>query len=245
MDTPISTAAPRAESVSFFASQVWRKTTFQFVIAASLIFVVTTIIAMLTYAGGTRAIPQNAGYSFFTNFFSDLGRTVSHSNAPNTLSMILFSSALTIAGAALAVFFLAFTQFFPTPRWARVLSILGSMFGIASAICFVGVAFTPANVLSSAHGQFVLYAFGLFPIAVICYIPVILKRDHYPNIYAFSFIAFAVLLILFFALMRLGPRTDTPEGLLIQATGQKLIVYASILSIVFQSWGALRVNAKS
>ena len=33
-------------------------------------------------------------------------------------------------------------------------------------------------------------------------------------------------------------RGTTPEGLVIQATGQKIIVYASILSILFQALGA-------
>ena len=244
MDKAISTTAPRPQTISFFESPLWRKTTFQFVVAACSIFVLATVIAMFTYGGGTSDNPQNAGYSFFTNFFSDLGRTVSYNGNANTISMVLFSSALTITGAGLAVFFLAFTQFFTHTRWTRVLSIIGSIVGIGSALCFIGVAFTPADIARPLHGQFVLWAFGLFPIAVICYIPVILHRDEYPNIYAWSFIAFAVLLILYFVLLRMGPRGTTPEGLLIQATGQKIIVYASIVSIFFQTLGAWHVNAK-
>lgn len=234
-----TTPVPAPATVHF-----WRITVFQIVIAASLAFVAVTILAMFAYTGGTNANPQNPGYSFFTNFFSDLGRTVSYNGLPNPISRVLFSTALTCAGAGLALFFIAFTQFFVTPHWARVLSFVGSLFGIGAGICFIGVAFTPADIARPWHGQFVLWAFALFPIAVLCYIPVILKRDEYPNIYAFSFIAFAVLLVLYFVLLRMGPRADTPDGLLIQATGQKVIVYASILSIVFQSMGALRVNSR-
>ncbi len=244
MENTLSANAPNAQPASFFTSHLWRKTTFQFVLVGCSIFVVATVIAMFTYGGGTSDNPQNAGYSFFTNFFSDLGRTVSYSGAPNTISMLLFSTALTIAGAGLAIFFLAFTQFFTHTRWTRVLSIIGSIVGIGSALCFIGVAFTPADIARPMHGQFVLWAFGLFPVAVICYIPVILHRDEYPNVYAWSFIAFAVLLILYFVLLRMGPRGATPEGLLIQATGQKIIVYASIVSIFFQTLGARHVNAK-
>lgn len=244
MDNAIFTEGSRAQTVPFFASRLWRQTTFQFVIGATLYFLFATILAMFVYGGGTAENPQNAGYSFFTNFFSDLGRTVSYSGTPNTLSMLLFSSALTMAGAGLAVFFLAFTQFFTHTRWTRVLSILGTAFGVGAALCFVGVAFTPADILRPMHSQFVLWAFGLFPLAVILYIPVILHRDEYPNLYAWSFIAFAALLILYFVLLRMGPRSTTPEGLLIQATGQKIIVYASIASIFFQTLGARHVNAK-
>ena len=39
-----------------------------------------------------------------------------------------------------------------------------------------------------------------------------------------------------------GPRSETPQGLLIQVTGQKIIAYASIISVLIQSLGALRVN---
>lgn len=222
-------------------SGFWTKTVFQIVVLACLTFVVVTVVAMFTYAGGTNADHNHPGYAFFTNFFSDLGRTIAYNDQPNSLSMFLFSSALTFAGLGLALFFIAFARFFPTPRWAQVLSLLGSLFGVASALCFIGVAFTPADLAPAAHGTFVRFAFGLFPVAVICYIPVILKRDFYPNIYAISFIAFAAILILYFALISFGPRASTPEGLLIQATGQKVIVYASILSILFQALGALNV----
>lgn len=244
MNSALASGSARIEPASTVTSQFWRKTVFQVVIGGCLTFVIATIIAMLLYAGGTNGNAQTVGYSFFTNFFSDLGRTVAYNGAPNMLSMVLFSGALVIAGLGLALFFVAFTQFFNHTRWTRVLSILGSLFGVASAICFIGVAFTPADIARPWHGQFVLWAFGLFPIAAICYIPVILRRDSYPNVYAFSFIAFAALLILYFGLLRMGPRTDTPEGLLIQATGQKIIVYGSILSILFQSWGALHVNSR-
>lgn len=222
----------------------WRKTAFQLVIGACLVFVLVTLIAMFAYVGGTDENPQNPGYSFFANFFSDLGRTVSYSGKPNQTSMVLFSGALILAGAGLALFFVAFTQFFTHTRWTRVLSIIGSFFGIASAACFIGVAMTPADIARPFHGQFVLWAFGLFPLAVICYIPVILHRDEYPNLYAWSFIAFAGLLVLYFAFLFWGPRAASPDGLVIQATGQKIIVYASILAILFQSLGALHVNSR-
>lgn len=242
MDKTVA-AAPHPRLSDFSASTLWRKTTFQIVMTACITFVVITLIAMFTYAGGTADNPQNAGYSFFTNFFSDLGRTISYSGQANTISYYLFTFALTFAGLALGIFFIAFTQFFSTPLWARGVSILGSLFGIGAGICFIGVAFTPANLARAAHGQFVLWAFGLFPLAALCYIPVILKHEIHPNRYAYSFIVFAALLVIYFLFIYFGPDSDTPNGLAIQATGQKIIVYSSILSIWYQCHGALHVNA--
>ena len=79
MQNAISTTKASAPSSGMLRSHFWRIAVFQIVIVASLAFVVVTILAMFTYAGGTGANPQNPGYSFLTNFFSDLGRTVSHS----------------------------------------------------------------------------------------------------------------------------------------------------------------------
>jgi hypothetical protein len=47
---------------------------------------------------------------------------------------------------------------------------------------------------------------------------------------------------LYVALLRFGPYIYTLAGLRIQAAGQKIIAYASILAIMAQSWGALRAT---
>jgi len=36
--------------------------------------------------------------------------------------------------------------------------------------------------------------------------------------------------------LEFGPKASTPDGLVIQATGQKIITYISIISIMVQSW---------
>ena len=44
-----------------------------------IIFVGLNILAMLLYPGGNINNPDQIGYSFIYNFFSDLGMTISHS----------------------------------------------------------------------------------------------------------------------------------------------------------------------
>ena len=56
------------------------------------------------------------------------------------------------------------------------------------------------------------------------------------------FIAFAVVLAGYVLLLTFGPSVRTWEGQMIQATGQKIIVYASIVSILVQSLGAYRLK---
>ena len=228
-----------------FRSSFWQRGVFWLVVAACLQFVVLTAVAMPFYAGGTHTDPTASGYSFLRNFFSDLGVTETRAGRPNTISAALFFTALTLAGVGLVLFFFAFTQFFAGSLLGKVLSWLGSIFGVASGLCFVGVAFTPANLYLAAHAQFVLWAFRAFPVAVIFYIVAILCQRGYPKRFALVFIVFAVLLIAYLFLLTKGPSSQTAEGLMIQATGQKVIVYASIVSILIQSLGALKVGQRA
>ena len=49
----------------------------------AILFFILSSLAMLAYPGGTATDTTRPGYSFLTNFFSDLGRTRSLSNQPN------------------------------------------------------------------------------------------------------------------------------------------------------------------
>jgi hypothetical protein len=72
------------------------------------------------------------------------------------------------------------------------------------------------------------------------YLPVLFMDKHYPKLYAWVFAVFCLMLIGYYLLMTNGPSFNSPEGLVIQVVGQKVIAYASILSIGIQSIGAYR-----
>ncbi len=218
-----------------------RRRAFLAVVIGCVQFVLLTVVAMWFYPGGTIIDPTISGYSFFGNFFSELGLTQTRAGQPNTVSAMLFVIALTLAGAGLGLFFVAFRAFFTQSLSGKVLSAIGSLFGVISGLCFVGVAFTPANVYGRAHGQFVFWAFEAFPIAVILYAIAILRDRQYPKRFALVFIAFAVLLVLYLLLMMKGPGISSPTGVIIQATGQKIIVYASIVTVFIQALGARKL----
>ena len=140
------------------------------------------------------------------------------------------------------LFFLAFPQFFRANRAQQTLGRIGSVLGVISGICFIGVAFTPADLLLDAHVEFVLWAFRLFPAAVLFYIIAIFRFEGYPRRFGWELVAFFVLLVGYILLLEFGPSaSETYWGQVIQATGQKVIVYASIASVTFQSWWALQL----
>jgi len=166
--------------------------------------------------------------------------TVTSSGEPNLPSAVLFIIALTMAGLGLVVFFLASTRFFRQVRVARALSWLGSAFGVISGLAYIAIAFTPANLLIEPHYHAVLAAFRAFLAVVVFYTAAIFVHKGYPRIYGAAYLLFAVLLAAYLWLLTQGPGLETTQGAVIQAVGQKLIVYAAIICTGFQSYGALR-----
>lgn len=221
-------------------SRFWRQTSFQLSMVVCLVFVVLTAAAMLFYPGGTTADPEASRYLFFQNFFSDLGLTEAKSGESNTVSAVLFIIALSMAGSILALFFTAFSQFFGESLPGKLLSRLGTLAGIVSGICFIGIAATPANLHGWAHMVFVDWAFRMFLLAALLYTAAILIERRYPRRMAIVFALFALLLAAYVVLITVGPSTETENGLTIQATGQKIIVYAAIIAIFIQAWAASR-----
>ncbi|MCB0727716.1 MAG: hypothetical protein KDD00_09645, partial [Ignavibacteriae bacterium] len=63
-------------------------------IVISILFIILTGLAMIAYPGGSLFDKASIHYNFSENFFSDLGATVTVSGKRNTISNILFISAL-------------------------------------------------------------------------------------------------------------------------------------------------------
>lgn len=210
----------------------------RFTIITAVQFVLLTLVAMLFYPGGTGQNPDSRGYDFLRNFFSDLGLTVAHNGEPNTLSMILFMIALSLAGLGLILFFVVWPRYFWHSWLLRGLSVTGSFFGIGAGISFIGVAFTPANLLLEAHVDFVFAAFISFFVAALFYSLAIFRNIACPNRYGIVFLVFTVLLGTYVWLLFNGPETSTDQGLIIQVVAQKTIAYASIISLFIQATGA-------
>lgn len=216
-------------------SPFWQKHVYRFVFIGCGLFVLLTIAAMLAYPGGTFTGETIVGYDFFRNFFSDLGRVTAPNGGSNTVSLILFFTALTLAGIGLALFFIAFRDFFTEDGTGTLLSLLGTVIGVASGMCFVGIALSPYDLFFDIHYQLVFWAFRTFLVSVAFYAHVIFRQNEYPRRYGWIFVAFTVFLASYLLLLTYGPEASTPSGLVIQATGQKVIVYVSILSVMAQS----------
>ena len=205
-------------------------------------FIVLTTVAMFLYPGGTHADNTTASYSFWNNFFSDLGRTAAHSVVSNTASMVLFVIALSLGGVALLLFFVAVPHHFRQTSMIRRLSTVGSIVGVVSAVSYIGIAAVPADVNQTLHRLFVDVAFSSFLLVVVCYSIAVFRNRDYPNAYAFVYLCFAVILAVYLWLLFAGPNPETDSGMRIQATGQKIVVYAVILCMFIQAYGAFQIE---
>ena len=221
---------------------VWQRP-FRIVMWACGLFIGLTIIAMFFYPGGTWADHTTVGYHFFQNFFSDLGMRTAHNGVVNPVAAALFFVALTGAGLGLVLFFLTFPRFFADHGWLKWLSWLGTAVGVWSGISFVGIAFTPADVFMDAHVSFVYRAFLSLPVAIFIFAIAIWRHPTFPKRYAAVLFSFTICLIGYVWLLFFGPSGVTAQGLDYQATGQKLIVYIAIGSMLYLASGAHQQQA--
>ncbi|MHA2100126.1 MAG: hypothetical protein ACW99A_15735, partial [Candidatus Kariarchaeaceae archaeon] len=204
-------------------------------------FLILSIIAMFTYKGGTRLDPTSKGYSFFSNFFSDLGRTISYSGEVNTVSAFIFFITLIGLGLSFLGYFLIIPELFTETDKGIKYSKLASSLGKCSVVAFIGIAFTPANLLPLIHDLLVVTGFTL--VAVVSGISFILtsKDSRFAQKYTI------VYLVLFFVILGYGglslfiPRIITPTHLIIRATTQKIVVYSLIFSFLFQNYGVWKI----
>ena len=216
-----------------------------------MIFIVSVGMAMYLYSGGVyHMVNENgaslcpgeacidphhntSGYSFFKNFLSDLGRTVTHGGHNNFHSSLLFNMALTFAGITYILFYAYLRDFLK----GNLIASLGSLFGICGAICFIGVAFTPADLFLPPHIMFNLWIFRFFLLATMCYSWVIYKSKRIDNRYLIGNVIFISSLIFYIIVLMYGPTPRDPGGLEFQAISQKFIMVNFLASIVIQTMG--------
>ena len=222
------------------SSQLLQRSAILFALLSALLFFVLSSWAMVEYPGGTILDRATVGYSFWHNYFSDLGRTRSWNGAPNALSSRLFQAGLVTVGISLGAYFLVLPGIFRTAR-ARFLAAIASMLGLMAAASYIGIALNPLNVNYGLHTLFVRAGFIAFLGMSLFYTLSMLNEPGYPKHYARAFAVFSIILGVQVVIMLFGPRSwSSPGALLLQASAQKVVVYAEMVCMVYQGVGAWR-----
>lgn len=219
-----------------------KKTIIYLGILCAIYFFVSTTLAMQAYPGGTIQNRTSEGYSFFDNYFSDLGRSRAWNREPNHRSNHYFQTSLLLVGSSLVLFFFILPSFFWEPE-AQFIAVVATICGIAASLCYIGIALTPLDYNYYRHTIFVRAGFISFLAMCFFYATAIFNERDYPNHYAWALLIFAAILFIQVAIMLGGPRSwSSPEALRLQATAQKIVVYSEILCMLYQSVGLLRVK---
>ena len=217
----------------------WQVGVFRLVVIIGFLFYLLLTISMLLYPGGTKADPHTQGYSFFTNFLSDLGQTVSLSGQSNIPSMVLFIMAMILAGIATALFSLAFTQLFTLSPFTIRFSRLGALSGLIAGLCIIGVGVVPEDLSSWLHNFCIYAALVLFVAAYLLFFLAVVRTKGLPKRISWVYIALGVVLVVYTIISVwvtfFGPAPGTPAWVIIQATGQKIIVYVAVLALLVES----------
>ena len=192
---------------------------------ALLIYIGGIFLAMPFYAGGTYAITDIATpYNFFSNFLSDLGRSVSHSTDLNFHSSFLFNNAMTVFGIFYARFVYYMTDYIGNTN--ENIALLAKISSIIACLCIIGVALTPANI-RSLYALHILFAnnifyFGGFGSALFGYL--FLKSTIVDNKYGWILIFYGISAAIYIYIMFFGPKPwESVYGLTVQASAQKAI----------------------
>lgn len=204
-------------------------------------FVISFILAMIMYAGGTINDPESMGYSFTRNFFSDLGKFTTE----NIISAMMFNLSLIVCGWSFAAYFFYFTKLFNQNTIIHILAKVGSYAGIIGALCFIGVGLTPHNLFLDYHIVFVNWAFRSFLLAGISLSVVLYKDNRFENRFAMGYFIFAILTFLYVLVLEFAPDPKISDfALIFNVIAQKIIIFAFIFSILYQSFGNSKLLAK-
>ena len=192
-----------------------------------------TLIGMYYYPGG---------YSFFGNFFSDLGMEYAWNNEPNTISRPIFHAAIYIL--SIACIFNGFLWYSlkssnKMDQKQKNYSIVGALFSPFSAIFLAGIAIFPKTAedpMVSPHSISSTIFFLMILIPMLCFYE-ITRIQSTTKKYTIPGYFYNVILLIYILIPILFPVWVDLPGIIFKPLTQKLLLY-SLLSwtISFTIW---------
>ena len=205
----------------------------------SIFGVITCLgLSMVFYQGGTMNDPSSVGYSFARNFFSDLGKYTPE----NMVSLVFFAIALTLCGVTFNAYFFYFSKLFPVKNAYQRMAIIGCVAGMFGGFCFISVGLTPSNTILGPHIFFANWAFRSFLITSVLLSIVLYNDSRFNRLYFLGYTLFALLILIYVLILEFAPNPkDSDFSLMFNVISQKAIVLVFIFSVLFQSFGNLKI----
>lgn len=190
---------------------------------------------MLFFPGGTILDHNTKGYSFFNNFFSELGRWRTHNGETKWISFFGFELALIFHSVAMFVFNLKFLEVTESKKLSKAAYYTALVSGSIFPFLLTGIAFTPCDLYLWYHMKFVYAAFGMLIPLSFAY--TILIREHHllPNKYGNVMLVIVFAIAIYILIMLFGPNPHKVGY--VQQTAQKIIVYSMIFCLLYLANG--------
>ena len=209
----------------------------------AIFFVIFQVLGMVLYPGGTIHDLSTIGYSFTSNFFSDMGAYQARNGDPNYLSMIFFSISLILVGVAFVLYYLALPKIFGNNNRNYYLSWIGTIFAFGGSICLIGTGLTPTDLVFESHIFFANNIFHSFLFTSFFYSIVIFDTNILEKRYAIGYVVFFISIFLYVGVLQFGPSASTGKSeLIFQVVAQKLIVIVFFLTVFHQTFGFSKIQ---
>ena len=209
----------------------------------AIFFVIFQVLGMVLYPGGTIHDLSTIGYSFTSNFFSDMGAYQARNGDPNYLSMIFFSISLILVGGAFVLYYLVLPKIFGNNNRNYYLSWIGTIFAFGGSICLIGTGLTPTDLVFESHIFFANNIFHSFLVTSFFYSIVIFDTNILEKRYAIGYVVFFISIFLYVGVLQFGPSASTGKSeLIFQVVAQKLIVIIFFLTVFYQTFGFSKIQ---
>jgi hypothetical protein len=224
----------------------WQQFLNLFIIIGPIQYIILTFIAMLFYPGGTLVDEYSSGYLFFSNFFSDLGRTISLSGEENIISYSIFTLTALFMGVAFLLYNVLMIWFFKESIDDKKITLkiiyLAALFGILSSLFLFGTVLAPWDIYEEGHLYFANF-FNIFGvIASFFYIVGIFRHENYPNKYGYIYLILLGLAIIYSMILISIPKEVNSETLIFQASAQKLTQYWFLICFTSQAYSLYKLT---
>lgn len=152
--------------------------------------------------------------------------------------MVLFSVALIFWSISIIPFFLAIRSLFTEGKLEKTLSTIGSLFGVIAAICLIGIAFTPADILIGPHMIFVYIGYISLFIVGVTYSITLYKSEKLTRQYAIIFIIWTIIFFVTLLMGAVGLAGDRSTMVI----GQKIGRFTNLICFAYVGYGAWKLE---
>ncbi len=206
-------------------------------------FVVLTTIAMLCYPGGNFFDHSSIGYSFWENFYSDLGRYKTFSGGNKNISTFFFVIAVFQMSWYITYFFKAFISKVSKIDKHYSIQKLVRRSAYAYGVLLACTAITPYDRLLLGHAlvanfSFVAMTFVAFGTAFLTY------KIGFPKSYSFVFGLLGMLLVVYIYLLFTVRSLVPNANPYFHPTAQKIMVVCIISALVYLASGYKKFEDK-